>query len=381
VERTVAAWLLGASLAGCGDDAAGPPGDASIDAGSSDGGADAGYATFDAGDAASYDGGVIPCTTSDVWSDAIEIHRDENVIIERVEYCAERTRLVGQVCRPVSGVPGPVVAYAHDGFGGLEADWASPASLCGVLAANGYVAVQPSFRGQDESGGTIEICVGEAADLDQIVRTAKAQSYARPGEAAVLGRGHGGCVALIALESRRTPVEIAIAIDPQLDWTRAHAQWTRLREDAEGMFAGQLDQLVNLIEAATGGPPGESAEIDMAYLLRSPLRKIDDLIAFGGGLFILQGTDDPFVPTAPACDLATMLPGSAIYHLLSDGVSVGLGVADCTETVSEWSAVIPRGEWPGMRYTGIYEGSGDLFLAGSPTFNDTVDYLTTRLPR
>lgn len=368
-------------LLACGDDAAGPmdAGAPGRDAGPFDAGSDAGYATFDAGDAAAYDGGVIPCTPSDVWSAVLEIHRDENVVIERVEYCSELKRIEAQICRPVTGTPGPVIAYAHDGFGGLESDWANPASTCGVLAANGYVVVEPSFRGQDESEGAIEVCLGEAADLDQAYRTASAQPYSAFGRAGMLGFGHGACVAMIALESRRTPVQVAIAINPQVDWVRSRARWIELREDAEGMLAGQLDQLVALIEMATGGAPGASAEVDVAYELRSPLRKIDDLIAFPGGLFVLQGTDDPFTPVPPACDLATMLPMTTSIHLLSDG-SIGLGHAACS-AVTEWSTVVPRGTWPGSRYVGVYEGAGELFVPGTPTFNDTVDYLTTRLPR
>lgn len=365
----------------CGDDGTGAmdSGAPVRDAGAFDAGSDAGYPSFDAGDAASYDGGVIPCTPSDMWLEVLEIHRDESVVIERVEYCSELKRIDAQICRPVTGTPGPVIAYAHDGFGGLETDWASPASTCGVLAANGYVVVEPSFRGQDESQGTIEICLGEAADLDQAFRTAAAQPYSAFGRAGMLGFGHGGCVAMLALESRRTPVQVAITINPQIDWVRSRARWLELRETAAGMLAGQLDQLVALIEMATGGVPGASMEIDMAYEVRSPLRKVDDLIAFPGGLFVVQGTDDPFTPVEPACTLAAMLPETNSIHLLSDG-SIGLGHPACG-VVTEWATVVPRGVWPDTRYVGIYEGAGELFVAGTPTFNDTVDYLTTRLPR
>ncbi len=82
------------------------------------------------------------------WETVTRTTDSASVIIEKVSYRSNGLRIFGQVCRPPSAGPHPVMIVNHGGFAGLGAEeWNG--GVCRETASRlGYVVVESSYRGE-----------------------------------------------------------------------------------------------------------------------------------------------------------------------------------------------------------------------------------------
>ncbi|HEX4419121.1 MAG TPA: CocE/NonD family hydrolase [Kofleriaceae bacterium] len=116
---------------------------------------------------------VVPIATHDAY------------VAEGVAYFPGSLIVVGQICRPAAAGRYPIILFNHGGFDGLGAEW--DGALC-AAAGNGYVIAMSSYRGEDGSQGSVEICDGEVDDSLQLLALVDAQPYADPSHAGMIGR-------------------------------------------------------------------------------------------------------------------------------------------------------------------------------------------------
>src|SRR5579863_1876805 len=162
-----------------------------------DAGADAATLSPDAGPDAGVDSGtdagpLPPDAGPAAWlTDNLLYVTDGGVRVEQVTYMSGSLAINGEVCLPNDAFPHPLVMYNHGGFQGLGG-YGDP--FCVGLAGAGYVVGASSYRGEDGSGGQVEVCLGEVTDVRNMMSVLKAQPYVTPSRVAALGASHGGCI-------------------------------------------------------------------------------------------------------------------------------------------------------------------------------------------
>ena len=346
-----ASILFVGHLIGCGDD--GPESDAAgTDAAGTDSGTDAPTDSPPLADVPAIDAGPGPCTPGDDWLMSEQTFGDDTVLVERVQFCSDGLTVAGQVCRPASEEAGGVILLNHDGFEGLgETELDRGDGLCGRLASMGHVVAMPAFRGQGDSEGEIEICSGEAKDAATMLRIASSRDYADPERRAVMGLGHGGCVAVSqALDN--VDAQTVVALFPWLDLAETYTFWQSQRSEATPEFQAQYDDLSTLLRNRLGGAPGDSAGVDAGYEALSVVARLSQLDTFAGTFVLIQGTADEFMPLSPLCNTLEAVMDMSAYHALADG---GAARSVCDDSTVEWLEGVPRVRWPSDRYGGFYE--------------------------
>ena len=141
--------------------------------------------------------------------------------VERVSYRVGGLLVWGQICRPTADGAWPVLIFDHGGFDGLGAEW--DGSLC-AGAQNGLVIAASSYRGEDGSDGSVEVCLGEVDDVLTLASIVRRKPYADGARLAVLGGSHGGCITLRAIE-RGFDAVAAADLFGVTDWAGAYAYW------------------------------------------------------------------------------------------------------------------------------------------------------------
>ncbi|MCC6644804.1 MAG: prolyl oligopeptidase family serine peptidase [Polyangiaceae bacterium] len=281
------------------------------------------------------------------WACRTVLHEDARVVRERVCFRSGSLQIVGQVCRPRRDGRFPVVVYAHASLFGLGPEWQGGA--CQAIAADGYVVVMPSFRGQDGSDGKVEGCLGEVDDAVAMHDMALAQPYADGRRTAWVGASHGGCVALRAL-ARGTEARAAAALFPATDWTALYTSWSERAAQPGPANLTKLykDGAAELVRSFGGTPATHPAE----YQRRSV--SAADLAKNPTPLLLAHGAADPLVPVAGTCKLAASLEGVSPFHLTARGETSREIVAGCDKlTPSEAGADLLRTK---ARVLGLYDG-------------------------
>ena len=186
------------------------------------------------------------------WLSAKTTTELAGVVIEKVTYKSGDLTIVGQVCRPAGEGPHPVLLSNHGGFGGLP-DWDDPNGFCALTAKAGWVVAESSYRGEDGSGGRVEVCLGEVDDVLAMLDVVRAQSYADQQRVAMLGVSHGGCITSRAVE-RGADVDLAIVIAGPTDWNSLMPALKRSRDESASPVLRRVHQaLVSTVEKAVGG--------------------------------------------------------------------------------------------------------------------------------
>lgn len=316
----------------------------------------------------------VPSPGAPSWLSTEITFQDASVVIERVSYRSTGgLRIVGQVCR--TQVPGrrPLLVVAHGGFTGLGGEWNG--GLCKTLAQAGNVVVEPSFRGEDGSDGTVEFCRGEVDDVLAMAEIARAQPYADRDRATLIGVSHGGCIALRALQ-RGAPVQAAVDVFGPTEAVSLVQFW-QARIAAGGPDVAQYRDWLQRLLSAAGGPP---EAVPPAYAERSPAASPATLDAWPGTLLMVHGTDDPLVPVAQSCLLASRMSGVNAYY--RDAVRVLAGPPPgCAPGGLTWRTdALPAPRWAERRYLMVYRGAGhDISTAsGAAMLSDVLSFLVAR---
>src|SRR5262245_45574824 len=169
-------------------------------------------------------GPTTPATPAPLaWESVTRTTDSASLIIEKVAYRSNGLRIFGQVCRPASAGPHPVMVVNHGGFAGLGDEWNG--GVCRQTASQlGYVVVESSYRGEDGSEGTIELCLGEVDDVLRMLEIVLAQPYADRRRVVMWGGSHGGCITTRAFQ-RGAPVHAAVDVFGPTDAAATYAFW------------------------------------------------------------------------------------------------------------------------------------------------------------
>lgn len=145
------------------------------------------------------------------------IGRSADVDVFAIRYASERLVVRGRLYWPArAGRPPslpaaprgadrvgprmPAVLFNHDGISGIGRATSRRAA---ELAAEGFVVLAPSYRGEDGSEGTVEVAAGEVRDVlsaARLLMTFKAVDGQRLG---CVGMSHGALIGVLAAERSR----------------------------------------------------------------------------------------------------------------------------------------------------------------------------------
>ncbi len=295
------------------------------------------------------------------WESATTTTDDGSIVIQKVAYRSGGLLVFGQVCRPTGPGPFPLVVANHDGVTGLAA-WGGGA--CAQAARQGRVHIESSYRGQDGSGGSIELCLGEVDDVLAMLEIARAMPEVDRERVGMWGTGLGGCITTRALQ-RGAPVTAAASVLGISNLKTQYEGWRNGLGTGTGPSA-QYQMLMEAAHAAIGGPPEDFPD---EYLRRSPVLRATE-IPGAVPLLLAHAVDDPIVSPRQSCELAHHL-GVAGHHFDAQGQLVTTTPAGC-ETA--WTpAATPTGTWTAARYLLVYDDPATAMST------DVEDFLAAKL--
>jgi dienelactone hydrolase len=299
------------------------------------------------------------------------------IVMERVTYRSGDLNIYGQVCRPANGGRHPVLIVNHGGFAGIG-DWDKPNGNCVATAKAGWVMAESSYRGEDGSDGSIEVCLGEVDDVLAMVDVIRTQSYADPDRIAMVGVSHGGCITSRAVE-RGADIDAAVVIAGPANWGPLV---TSVKQSVESpsmdpVIKQHYRSLVEMIEKAADGTPEEVPE---RYAERSPDPK--KLARWDKPFLLVHGGADQLVPVQQSCTLADQIGGFEAYRLNASGGVDTTPPAGCDELT--WNdAPTPVRSFDADRYFLVYEGVDHFLVANNGVgriMPDLLRFLETKLP-
>lgn len=327
--------------------------------------------------------GLVACTVQppspqnpDGWL-SVQTLEAAQVLREKVSYRSSGYKVWGQVCRPNREGLFPIVLLNHGGFEGLAQDWQGGA--CKALAQQGYAVLESSYRGEDNSEGEIEICLGEADDVLRMLEIGRGMPYVQPQRVAVFGGSHGGCISLRAVQ-KRAQAQVLVALFPPTDWATQHAFLQQQAQTSSDSLIKQASKaLYQFIELRLGGPPQQSP---LAYQQRSPVAFAQDLATFEGSVLLLHGVQDWVVPVSQSCDLAKQVGGFAAFRITDANQASSTPPQGCEAFGLLWQNQLPpQDSWPMGRYLVVYDryGHGDGDQAAL-AIGAVIKFLLSRFP-
>jgi dienelactone hydrolase len=300
-----------------------------------------------------------------------------DVIIERVTYRSGDLTIQGQICRPTVLGRHPVLISNHGGFGGIP-DKDDPNGLCATSARSGWVVAESSYRGEDDSDGKIEVCLGEVDDVLAMIGIVRKQPYADSRRVAMLGLSHGGCVTSRAVEKG---ADVDLAVD-----VAGPSNWITLMRSVKRSLSGPptrpvLQQIqknmVVTIEKAVGGTV---AQYPKRYAKRSPDPK--KIAQWDKPFLIMQGAADTIVPVQQSCDLALQIGGFDAYRFDTSGGVVSEPPPGC-KGLAWKDGPTPVDTFDADRYLMVYDDVDHYLTAatGTQVMTDFLKFLESKLPQ
>jgi dienelactone hydrolase len=301
-----------------------------------------------------------------------------DVVMERVTYRSGDLTIFGQVCRPADPGPHPVLIFNHGGFGGLP-DWEDPNGFCAQATKSGWAVAESSYRGEDGSGGDIEVCLGEVDDVLAMLDVMRAQSYADPDRIAMFGVSHGGCVTSRAVE-RGADVDVAVDVAGPANWgpliktvDRA-AKAPSTNQTLKQIYRNTVD----MVEKAVGGTPDQFPE---RYAERSP--DPEKIARWDKPFLIMHGGADTIVPVQQSCALASKAGDFRAHRIDTQGGVVPQAPPGCEELT--WNDA-PGGstvDFAADRYLLVYDQVDHFLVDNNGLTQMTKDlfrFLEAKLP-
>ncbi len=185
----------------------------------------------------------------------------------------------------------PGLIFAHGGVGGVNE---ATRAKCRWLAQQGYIVFAPSYRGEDDSEGEIEIAEGEVDDVVHAILELRSHPGIETDTFVLLGLSHG---ALISVKAAARPelrgvVRAVVAAYGVMD---IYA-WYQYLLDHDFDVGDALSQRVY------GSGPEDRPE---AFARRHGLAVIDDLS--DAPILLIQGGRDEIVPRSQATTMIAAL--------------------------------------------------------------------------
>ncbi len=293
-----------------------------------------------------------------VWQSTTVTMQTASIIVEQVSYLGRTGLLLnGEICRPNDAQPHPVIVLDHGGFAGLTTEL--DGGLCTTLATQGSVVIEASYRGEDGSLGTVEVCLGEVDDVLDMIEIGLAQPYSDPTHLVIEGASHGSCITLRALE-RGLAVNAASEGFGITDMAADYAYWQQELAGPPDANTTTIQSLVDQLDQSVGGPP---SMFPSAYAARSPIGFVSSLPT-SLPLMLAHGTADPLVAMAQSCAMVKAIGGGEFkaYHLDATQTVTTTAPAGCDAGVTWLAGPLPT-TWPDSRYFLIYDGVGHEFTS------------------
>ncbi len=285
------------------------------------------------------------------WESEQVTRQDTAVVVEQVTYRSSALVVRGVLCHPTRAGRYPTIILNHGGWSGLGTELNSTGSVCAVFAQSGYVIAEPSYRGEDTSQGTIEMCLGEAEDVARMLTIVRALPYVDSNRIGIIGGSHGGCITLRSL-TLGIVAPRAVAVAGPTDWAGIYA---KSREHVAHMDAPNLafhQLILATLDRYVGGSP---EQVPQAYADRSLLTRAGRIAAWDGRLLIQHGVEDDIVPVGQSCALAALIGNVAAYHIDYRGEVVAAPPAACVGATLTWRSDRLPTDWPARHYLVVYD--------------------------
>jgi dipeptidyl aminopeptidase/acylaminoacyl peptidase len=181
----------------------------------------------------------------------------------------------------------PCVIFNHGGVGGVSA---GTRERCRWLAKQGYIVFAPSYRGEDDSEGEIEVAAGEIDDVLAAMRLLSTHPGIRPGEFVLLGTSHGALISVhaAARDELKPLVKGVVAAYGVMDMY----SWYQYLLDNEFDVSDPLSLRVY------GNGPEDKPEAFASRHAHSLIPRLGD-----APIMFVQGEHDRIVPKEQALDM------------------------------------------------------------------------------
>lgn len=131
----------------------------------------------------------------------------DKIKIDRLTYLSDRKKVHGLLFVPEGSSRVPVVVFCHDGISGISKEH----KLASIkLAKAGFVVFSPSYRGEDDSEGEIEIAKGEVRDVLNAIKMLSQVKEVDRNNVALVGASHGALISVLAA-SRTNKVKALVS--------------------------------------------------------------------------------------------------------------------------------------------------------------------------
>jgi dipeptidyl aminopeptidase/acylaminoacyl peptidase len=180
--------------------------------------------------------------------------------------------------------PRPLLVFNHGGVSGVGQ---GTRQLCRTLVGKGFTVFAPSYRGEDDSEGEIEVAVGEVDDVIAAIAHVENHPKVDPRRILLAGTSHGALVSLKAacrpeLCGRLRGVVAAYGVTHIYDWYQY-------------LLDNDFDVRDPLSLKIYGDGPEDRPE---AFAARHLPNFLDDLCE--APILVLQGEQDRIVPVQQA---------------------------------------------------------------------------------
>lgn len=235
---------------------------------------------------------AVLCPTAALAGDGFEIlHREmvEEVEQAYVSYPSGDLTVTGWLfVHPFSEEDTePCIIFNHGGVGGVGEGMKAKSRW---LAKQGYIVFAPSYRGEDDSEGEIEVAAGEIDDVVAAIQLLSTHPGIRPGEFVLVGTSHGALISVhVASREEAKPwVKGVVAAYGVMDIY----SWYQYLIDNDFDVSDPLSVRVY------GNGPEDKPE---AFAQRHALSLIPELSE--APIFLVQGKHDRIVPEEQALDM------------------------------------------------------------------------------
>lgn len=200
------------------------------------------------------------------------------VTVQKLLYTSEGLQVSGMLFVPPTptGVRRPVVIFCHDGISGISREHRLSSLR---LAKAGYVVFAPSYRGEDDSQGQVEVAKGEVDDALAAIDLMSSVPEADPNRIAMAGASHGALVSVLAA-ARDPRIKAVVSAYGVLD---IYEWWDYLK---------RAHKLGN--DAVTRRTYGDGPKArPQSFAMRHALNVVPELKC---PVLVLQGKKDDIVP-------------------------------------------------------------------------------------
>lgn len=221
------------------------------------------------------------CAPAPAALETLDRSVEEGVAQTYVRYPSGDLQVTGWLFEdPLDASPRPLVVFNHGGVGGVGA---GTKQLCRWLVQNGFTAFAPSYRGEDDGEGEIEVAVGEVDDVVAAIALLADHPRVDPERLLLAGTSHG---ALVSLKAACRP-----GLCERLDGVVAGYGVTDIYAWYQYLLDNDFDVRDPLSLRIYGEGPEDRPE---AFSIRHLPNFLDDLCP--APVLVLQGAQDRIVP-------------------------------------------------------------------------------------